>query len=88
MVNAHVVVIVHVNSSTQKLINLSTYSPLQGEGLGVRLLVYSSTRQLKKMSLFLTNATRKIEKMAVRLMPFRTNGGMRQSRFLRVNKYE
>ena len=70
MVNAHVVVIVHVNSktqklinsSTQKLINLSTYSPLQGEGLGVRLLVYSSTRQLKKMSLFLTNATRKIEK--------------------------
>ena len=26
------------------------------------LLVYSSTRQLKKMSLFLTNATRKIEK--------------------------
>ena len=40
------------------------------------------------MSLFLTNATREIEKMAVRLMPFRTNGVMRDSCFLRVNKYE
>ena len=48
MVNAHVVVIVHVNSSTQKLINLSTYSPLQREGLGgeaPRQLVYSSTKK-------------------------------------------
>ena len=40
------------------------------------------------MSLFLTNATLEIEIQAVRLMPFRTIGGMRDSRFLRVNKYE
>ena len=70
MVNANVVVIVHVNSKTHQLINSKTHqlvnllpSPRRGVGgEAPRQLVYSSTRQLKKMSLFLTNATRKIEK--------------------------
>ena len=72
-----------INSSTCQLVNLST-----------RLLVYSSTcqlvnsftRPLKKMSLFLTNATREIEKTAVRLMSFHTSQSGKVIRFLRVKK--
>ena len=61
------------------------YLPLKTHYL-INQLVNLSTRLLKTHSLFLTNATLKIENSALRLMPFRAFTVAPRRHFFRVNK--
>ena len=65
----------YLPSSKDSLLNQSTCQ-----------LVYLSTRLLKTHSLFLTNATLKIENSALRLMPFHAFSPAPRRHFFRVNK--